>query len=332
MNRMACLSLLCVMFLAVAASGNPGVTDPVRESERLLIAIGSRLSTANATLCDRLQADFGFQLHSLDQYPRADRADIARRLGMTGNVAISAIVPGGPADRAGLREGDVIQSIGPVVAPEVTDGPPTAAALVTFMDSIASLPKDAPLTAVVDRRNMTMKVRIAPDAACHTRYELVLDGGKIARADGSVVQIGHDLLACLSPDMAAVPIAHELAHNILNHRARLRSRGVAFGIASGFGRNVRYFRQTELEADILSAHLLHRAGFDADSTPAFWARLGGGTGLFQGRTHPALSDRLRSMAAEWRRIDAEGKQATLPDFYRHRTDPLSGNWQALIVR
>src|SRR3546814_10543788 len=67
------------------------------------------------------------------------------------------------------------------------------------------------------------------------------------------------------PQWVAAPIAHELAHNILRHRERLEAKGVNYGLLSGIGRNVGYFRQTELEADILSVSLLANANYDPRS-------------------------------------------------------------------
>src|SRR3546814_7590243 len=64
------------------------------------------------------------------------------------------------------------------------------------------------------------------------------------------------------PQWVAAPIAHELAHNILRQRERLEAKGVNYGLLSGIGRNVGYFRQTELEADILSVSLPANAHYD----------------------------------------------------------------------
>src|SRR3546814_4514002 len=92
-------------------------------------------------------------------------------------------------------------------------------------------------------------------------------------ADGERVQIGSRFLADY-PQWVAAPIAHELAHNILRHRERLEEKGVSYGLLSGIGRNVGYFRQTELEADILSVSLLANANYDPHIALSFWRAYG----------------------------------------------------------
>src|SRR3546814_17247433 len=83
-------------------------------------------------------------------------------------------------------------------------------------------------------------------------------------------------LVDFSPDDAelAAAIAHELAHNILRHRARLDAAGVDRGLAKQFGRNARMFKQTEIEADrpsVRSDEL--RVGKEGVSTCKYrWAR------------------------------------------------------------
>src|SRR3546814_160659 len=110
---------------------------------------------------------------------------------------------------------------------------------------------------------------VTPIPACRSRFEVVLGNSFLAQADGELVQIGSRFLADY-PQWVAAPIAHELAHNILRHRERLEAKGVNYGLLSGIGRNVGYFRQTELEADILSVSLLANANYDPHIALAFW--------------------------------------------------------------
>src|SRR3546814_13026983 len=95
------------------------------------------------------------------------------------------------------------------------------------------------------------------------------------------------------PQWVAAPIAHELAHNILRHRERLEAKGVNYGLLSGIGRNVGYFRQTELEADILSVSLLANANYDPHIALAFWHVYGTApdSNIFNSRTHPGWETR-----------------------------------------
>src|SRR3546814_15757707 len=114
---------------------------------------------------------------------------------------------------------------------------------------------------------------VTPIPSVRSRLGVVLGNRFLAQADGDLLQIGSRFLAGY-PQWVAAPIAHELAHNILRHRERLEEKGVSYGLLSGIGRNVGYFRQTELEADILSVSLLANANYDPHIALSFWRAYG----------------------------------------------------------
>ena len=101
-------------------------------------------------------------------------------------------------------------------------------------------------------------------------------------------------------------VAHELAHNILRHRARLAAAKVDTGIGAEFGRNRLLNRRTEDEADRLSVHLLRNAGYDPRLAVAFWRDEGPKVdgGLFRSRIYASATDRAKAIAAEIARIAA----------------------------
>src|SRR3546814_9277782 len=82
--------------------------------------------------------------------------------------------------------------------------------------------------------------------------------------------------------------------DLLRHRERLEAKGVNYGLLSGIGRNVGYFRQTELEADILSVSLLANANYDPHIALAFWHVYGPAhdSNIFNSRTHPGWEPRV----------------------------------------
>src|SRR3546814_13525483 len=96
-------------------------------------------------------------------------------------------------------------------------------------------------------------------------------------------------------------------------RERLEEKGVSYGLLSGIGRNVGYFRQTELEADILSVSLLAHANYDPHIALAFWHVYGPAhdSNIFNRRTHPGWDTRVavitRAIAhrSEERRVEKE---------------------------
>lgn len=308
--------------------------EAIRSADLRLATIGYRLSVAAAPLCDRLEPGTGLQLHSLAQYGGASRSAMRAHFGFAGPVAIEAIVAHSPAERAGLRQDDTIVSIGGVVAPvEVPDAPSTAE-LAGLHSRVADLPSGKSLEISVIRFGTPLTVQVTTVPACRTRYELRIADRFDARATGEMVQISSKYLEAIDADLLPAVVAHELAHNILRHRDRLVDRGADFGLASGFGRNVGLFRQTEIQADILSVHLLARAGYSPELAARFWSEVGPKlmAGMIRSRSHPAIADRIATVEAEAARIGNQGDAAPLPAFYHRRTDPLDGKWQPLLVR
>src|SRR5262249_23704123 len=155
---------------------------------------------------------------------------------------------------------------------------------------------------------------------------LKLDGGYDAQADGIMVQVGARFLDGFSDDELAALVAHELSHNILHHRERLEAKGVDFGMLAGFGGNVKYFRQTETEADLLSVYLLANAGYDVQPAPPFWTKFGKATdmGFLRDRTHPGWKDRAATVESEAAQVAATPARPILPALLTARDKPLDG--------
>ncbi len=340
------LAVLCWLVLAVSAPAwaqSPPVRaqdadlfEAIRAGDLRLASVGYRLSVAAAPLCDRKEPGLGLQLHTLAQYsPSArDRVRTHFRFEGTNTVAIEGVQPDSPAERAGLKQDDTIVAIGEVTMPRGLPETASTAQLAALHAAIAALPPARPIDVSVIRGGVPVRVRVMPVPACRTRYELRMADGFDARATGEMVQIPREYLEELDPALLPAPIAHELAHNILHHTARLDAAGAQFGLASGFGRNVGLFRQTEIEADILSVHLLARAGYPTEIAARFWGGFGPKliAGQIRSRSHPPFKDRAATVAAEAARIAAAEGHAPLPDFYARRDRPLDGKWESLLVR
>lgn len=317
---------------ALAESDAP--LEALRTADQRLASIGYRLSVAAASLCDRTEPGLGLQLHTLAQYDPAVRDGVRTHFGFAGPVAIEAVVPGGPADRAGLRQDDTVLAIGGVALPGESVGAASTDSLAALHAAVAALPPAAPVAVTVLRAGARHEVRVIPVPACRTRYELRIADGFDARANGELVQLTSRYLEDVPPQLLPAVVAHELSHNILRHRARLEAAGVDFGLASGFGRNAGLFRQTEIEADILSVHLLVRAGYPPDIAARFWREIGPRLleGKIRSRSHPPFRDRAATIETEAAQIAAAGKDAPLPAFFTARGQPLDGNWQKLLIR
>ncbi|QJR06248.1 peptidase M48 family protein (plasmid) [Sphingobium yanoikuyae] len=326
-----CIAWAIILMPGVLASANePPPFEAIRAVEAEMAAIGYRLAIANAPLCDRQEPGLGLLLHTPDQYAGDARAAAIRHFRFEGPVGVEAVLSGSPAAAAGVQPDDTVLGVEKKrFGPANRQAKAGTTALMEAIRQIVALPTDRPLVLHLRRNGAEYDRMIVPLPACRSQFELVLGSGFVAQADGEIVQIGSRFFADY-PQWVAAPIAHELAHNILRHRERLEAQGVNYGLLSGFGRNVRYFRQTELEADILSVSLLANAGYDPKIALLFWQTFGPahGASILRSRSHPGWKARVAVME---RAIVALGPEhPDHPAVLAARSRPLDGNWQALL--
>lgn len=322
--RIAFAALMLFGLPGGTAVGGDGATlEQLRAGDLRLATIGHRLVTANAALCtDRVPAT-GIVFHAVDQYDAAEQPDARRVFGFATAIGVEGLVPGSVAARGGVRADDSIVSIDGRAVP-AADG----AGHVRTRDAFAALldgrPATAPLAMVVRRAGADRSVTLAPSPGCATLFEL-RPGPKLdASADGRLVQISGAFLDRFDDAQLAVVVAHELAHNILRHRARLDAAGIQRGLLREFGRNGRLFRRTEDEADRLSVHLLRNAGWDPVAAVAFWqgpgARIAGG--IFYSRTHSSPDRRARLIGEEIAALPPGAPLPYSPPILATRDQPL----------
>ncbi len=319
---------------AEPVSDDSAVFEQLRASDLEMATIGWRLASSNAPLCDMLEPGLGLQLHTLDQFAPQLRDSARSHFKFATAVAVEGVIAGGPAAQAGLRPDDSLVRIGPVDIAASAGKPGTTQRLVAVQLAIAKLPPADPVEIQAIRDGAALTVTVQPVPACRSRFELELADDFSASADGSMVQVSSKLLDTYRGDRAVAAIAHEFSHNILHHRARLEARGVTFGMLSGFGGNVKYFRQTEIQADILSVYLLANAGYDPKAAPDFWRDFGPkrAGSIFNSRSHPHWRDRIATLEAEIAKVQAGPARPHVSKLIAERDQPLNGDWQSLLVR
>lgn len=332
-------SILAGVFALLILSAAPALADDnalfeaVRAADLRVAGIGWRLATANARLCDRTEPGMGLQLHTLDQFDSALRESAKGHFRFATPVAVEGVIAGSPADRAGLRADDSLVRVGSVDMASLSGRPGTTDRLVAAHLAIATLPADAPIEVAAIRAGAPVHMIIQPVPACRSWFELDLNERFGAGADGTRVRIGSGFLDDYPDDQLAAAIAHELSHNILHHRDRLKARGVDYGLLSGFGANVKYFRQSEIQADLLSVYLLANADYPMQASVAFWKHFGPSKagGILRSRSHPAWRDRVTTLEAEIEKAKALSARPIVPALIADRDKPLDGDWQALLL-
>ena len=279
----------------------------MRALDARVAAIGHRLAVGALDLCTDRQWLPGFAVHDLSQYRGAWREAAIRSLGLgDSGPAVLAVVAGGPADRVGLRNDDVLlglDGVPPAPGPRPA-GAGTFDVMAQVLDGLEAAFADGSARLDIERNGRRLGLTVAAEQGCATRFQLIPSARLNALADGRYVQVTTAIGNYVADDeeLAAI-LAHELAHNALRHRARLDAAGVDRGLLGHFGRSARLVRATEIEADRLSVYLLDRAGYDPEAAVRFWQRFGGGVlGLFNGTHHPSARRRIQSFREEIARI------------------------------
>lgn len=323
--RLAAKASLCLLLLSAsarpagAAAADPQVQSllDLRGLDARVLQIGHRLATANLGVCPSAAMLPGFAVHDLSQYGGEYRRAAQVAFGLGRGPGILAVAAGSGAARAGLRPDDVLVAIDGVAA----DGPAAGGKRAQFdtvervLDRIDRAVADGRAELRLLRGREELRVQMQPDRGCASRFQTLPSQEPDAKADGKYVQVTSAMVEYVrSDDELAAVLAHELAHNILRHRARLDAAGISRGLLKSFGRNARLIRQTEAEADQLSVYLMDRAGYSPAAAATFWRRFGRehAGGIFASTTHPLWKKRVAALEEEKRRLDLAKRESAAP--------------------
>ncbi len=316
-------------FAALVSAAAPGAaqarTAPDLGAERAAIElfqardqrlqdIGWKLARANAPFCAHTVWASGLQLQDLASYGAPDIARAA--LGLKRDFAVQTAAAGSPAAQSGaFRSNREIARLG--------DVDPNTWPASDRLDWRRLMRAHDHLDEVLARdRTITVTfadgetASLAPVEACATRFELSGEGDR-AVAEGTRVVIGMGFAGfAMSEDMLAAAVAHELAHNLLGHKARLNAEGRSKGA----------IRETEREADRMMPWLLANAGYDPAAAAVFLRdfRPASGGLLFIPGTHDRWKRRVESVEDELPAIAAALSRHGTADWSKRFTRPESG--------
>ena len=310
--RLAALAALLtpLPLMAAPARIDPALTE-LQARDRQLFAIGWRLVQANAPFCDGAAPALGIAV--LDAGGFGDPDAVRQQLGLTGDLAVSAVGALSPAFSAGVRPGDTLVALnGVAMDKRFPRAKPAWQRLVAVTAALDDAARVGPVTLSLASPDAPARdVTITGVPACPSRFE-VLDSGGRAVAEGSRVIFGRSFpgFGYPEPEFAAA-VAHELAHNLLRHRAALDANGRSLG-------NV---RTTEREADRLMPWLLANAGWEPEAATRFMQRWGPrhGGGLFRKRTHEGWDERTEAIQIEVAKVKALMASERRADWSRHFT-------------
>lgn len=307
------LILLLLGLWLTPAAAQAGELAELRDMDARIAAIVYRLATANTAICPATAPLPGLLMQDVGQYAPEWRAEARADLGLSEVPTVTVVVPGSAAARAGLLAGDHVLAMDGTATPRSGEGAATYAVVQGTLALLETALADGTARLSLERRNQRLSIDLSGEKACPANVELVPGRKLSASADGRTVHVSTALATFAgSDDAVAVPIAHEMAHNILRHPQRLDAQGVKRGLLAPLGRNRAAIRATEEEADYFAAYMLARAGYDLDAAIDFWRRYGAKTDLgpFNDGTHPGKKDRIalaRRTIAEIRAKQAAGQ-------------------------
>lgn len=281
---------------------SPAPGSRVREEDYRVARIGYRLGRLAAAYCPEPYPLTGLQLHHLAEYDAGDRPEAIARYGLDRGPGLLSVVEGSPAAAAGLRAGDVLITVNGRALPSPSSmaaGRDNEEARPLIEDTEAQIEtafRAGPASLGLLRDGQPFSVTLAPVPGCPARVRLARSPQMNAFANRGWSIITTALLGFTrSDDEIAIILGHEMAHNILNHPARLDDEGVPDGLFRSFGSNAGRVRATEEEADRLGLKMAWAAGYDAMAAIPYWRRYYARYEVLPPifRTHPSLRARER---------------------------------------
>jgi beta-barrel assembly-enhancing protease len=284
------------LYLAAAISADPGFLA-LQAMDSRVMTIGYRLASRNVAHCPNALPTSGVSFHSLGQYGPEERSRVARTFGQGAGPRVMAVAKNSPAEKAGLLPNDLILAAGDARLGETLTPKPTMDAVLRVRKAFAAGLAQGPLSVRVKRGSAEKELMIPRHPACPSTIELFPSSKREAAADGNMLQISSAMVEqTQSDDELAFILAHEMAHNILQHPARL----------DRIGRKKANILATEIEADKLAVRLMADAGYDPFAAARFWARYGRGPkhGILSDGTHMRSKDRVELLLTEAGKIEA----------------------------
>ena len=280
------------------------VLRQLRADDIRLATIADRIARASAGICPVTQPLPGLVVHDLGQYTSGFR-DAARSLfGADKGIAIEGIVPGSPAEAAGVQADDRLLAIDDARFDALQGDDDHMPAVRAAIDRAMA---DGRGRLELERGGRRLAITVTGVPGCASRVEIRPSETYNGWADGTTAQLSSAMVDFTQDDdELATVIAHEMSHNILRHRVRLDEAGVSRGLFAQVGRNARLTRATEIEADRLGVYLMARAGFDPHAAARFWDRLlrEHGAGILADGTHLGRRKQVALVTGVAQEVDA----------------------------
>ena len=305
----------------------PVVTrDPILDGivlrQERIYRIAAPLIIKNAVLC-RTQARplLGFTAKNQYSYPPELAVAAQQSLGLDERLQVMQILDGSGAMQAGLKRGDILQSIQDQRLPTGTQAEPETARLLSPI-----LKNVTEIKITVVRQSQQVTINGPLTLACAFAIDVGNSQHINAYADGRRILLTRGLLDWLSTDEdVAVVIAREISHNVLQHAKQLQQTATLSAMIDGLlvfkpdpstvnaSNGVKVVpEKMDQEADRLALYMLARANYDPTNFSRVLKRLSQAPYASQANSyqtlHPWTEERQNLIAATLKEI--RQKQST----------------------
>lgn len=268
------------------------VVEDYVHSYRRLQGVASRIVASGTELCaDKISPYYGLTAWTEEDFGKEWREVAQARFGINAVPSIASVAPGSAADKAGVKEGDVVRSINGWAPPIGKE------AVAKLNEKLAAEGRfGVPLEFVVQRGTEEHKLSLLAEQGCDFSVRLSPDDVKNAYADGRNIVIHKGMMDFFrSDEEIALVVSHELAHNAMKHVDAQTTNAVIGGLvgllldvvaaAGGVNTNGDFMRMGanvgagthsvafEQEADYVGLYFMAIAGYKIDQAAVFWRRM-----------------------------------------------------------
>lgn len=305
---------------APAASADPAVIAEAAKQAELAIrqeameysrlqSVFWPIARAARPLCaNRFSGSIGPAPSSLIGIRESVRPIMRRVLGTDERLTFTEIVDGTPAERAGVRAGDILTAIDGSQLPVSKD-----AMRIYFERVHGAAQKGAALELQLERQGTGLKLTVPVEQVCAMIALPIPSDAVSAFAAGRGVFVTRGMMRFTNDRELAIVVAHEVAHIALGHTLRDKTDGTVNPPANGAADCVncgptplrpapvpevsRLVQQSrELDADVVGAYLAAAAGLPVSDAANLWRRMAASyPATIQSshlRTHPASPERF----------------------------------------
>lgn len=254
----------------------------------------------------------GYRVANAFQYEDEWRTAAERALGLGEKLQVIGVAEGSPADQAGLEIGDVILELDGRPVP----GGDRAAEQFGEMLEKAEESGRSKRELVVRREEKRVHLELEETLTCEYPATVVSSGELNAFADGDGIYITSAMMRFVEPEELPVVVAHELAHNAMDHIEKKQSNSLLGALvgalgdvamaASGVNTGGYYASQGaqlgseahsqdfEREADYVGMYALALAGYPLNEAPRFWRHMAQAdpSSIGLAHTHPTTAERF----------------------------------------